>query len=200
MSDKPIYASHSLLRQQATRLALLNWWEALSLSPEELKRKKRQAAPSRWRAELRRCNSPDALLLTEGFRALWQALPEPVRSNASDHHVLAWACIVGALAYVESQSDTSFATSLGQIKDNSDKSVVSELRFQALQQAKDPDELYRRVRRLVKQIKGKVSVLSLADDILCWFDEHHYPRPTSASNKLAVRWAMDYYKASSTTR
>ncbi|GGO67558.1 type I-E CRISPR-associated protein Cse2/CasB [Bowmanella pacifica] len=196
MSEQPVYARHSLLQQQEIRLALLNWWEAMVLSPEQLKKHKRKAAPSKRRAELRRCDSPASVLLTDGFRSLWHALPEEVQADAADHRVMAWACIVGVLAYVETQTEKPFAASLGEVKEGTDKARVSEMRFQALQQAKTENEFFTRLHRLIKQIDRKVNVLSLADDILSWFDERYYRRAEMSSNNLAVRWALAYYKAS----
>jgi CRISPR system Cascade subunit CasB len=72
---------------------------------------------------------------------------------------------------------------------------VSELRFSQLQNSKTPDEFLRRMRRILKQINGEVSVEELGNDIEQWFFEHNQFRPRKAEKRISVRWAMDYYRA-----
>ncbi|MCE1695247.1 type I-E CRISPR-associated protein Cse2/CasB, partial [Enterobacter hormaechei] len=57
------------------------------------------------------------------------------------------------------------------------------------------DELIMRLRRILQQLNGQVSVLSLVKDIEQWMREHHQTRPHRANKRLPVQWAMDYYKA-----
>ena len=70
---------------------------------------------------------------------------------------------------------------------------MSELRFQQLQKSQTTDDFFRRVCRAVSLLKGKAPVLSLADDILHWLREHRYGPASKATDRLAVRWASDYY-------
>lgn len=175
---------------------LHRWWKSMSLSPDELKAENIRPAPTVFRAELKRAASPEAVLLTSGFRALWLSLPEDLRDeNARPWTPLAWATVAGVLSLVRTDQQGRFAAALGQIDTDTDKSKVSELRFAQLQGAKTPEDFYRRLCRIVRQLKGKVPVLPLARDILAWYDEHNRKLPLRADKRLSVTWAMDYYRA-----
>jgi CRISPR system Cascade subunit CasB len=174
------------------RQALLQteyWWKQMHMSADELKGIK---APTRFRAELRRCTSADAAMLTEGFRALWLALPEAVRQQRT-YSIEAWATISAILSHITEVQNCSFGASMGQWDSKSDKSVVSELRLQQLQGARTTQDFFRRLHRLVKQLGGKANPKIVAQDILDWFDEHYSPQPRRADKRVAVRWALDYF-------
>nr|WP_275659647.1 type I-E CRISPR-associated protein Cse2/CasB [Shewanella insulae] len=157
-------------------------------------------APTRYRAELKRCESSEQIMLSEGFRALWLPLMNQLDSHNEDQvdiklNIEAWAVVAGVLADVRANSTNPFAHDLGLINPETDKPVVSELRFQQLQASKNSDELLTRARRLVKQLGSKANPVSVADDILCWFQEQSQSRPQQADKRLAVRWARSYYEA-----
>jgi len=61
--------------------------------------------------------------------------------------------------------------------------LLSELRFRRLLQT-TRDERLEAFKRLVRQLKGKVNVVDLANSYLFWGD------------KVRERWAFDYYAAS----
>ena len=107
-----------------------------------------------------------------------------------------FAAIAAALVQVKNNSADKLATVAGK-KSEGDKSVVSELRFSQLQNAKTTDDFIRRLRRILQQVKGKVSVTKLAKDIEGWFLEFYDTRPNQASKRISVQWAMDYYRAAS---
>lgn len=172
------------------------WWQCMFLSADELNKKGTFPAPAAHKAQLKRCASIDAAMLTEGFRKLWFLLPEDVIETAKTSEIECWATIAAALVYVKSDSNTKLAEAAGS-KTGGEKSVVSELRFAQLQDAKTPDEFLRRLRRILQQIKGDISVTSLAKDIEQWFKEHNTLRPRKAEKRIAVQWAMDYYHAAS---
>ncbi len=178
--------------------SLLHWWQTMVLPPNELEAMGRKPAPTVYRAELKRAESPEAVLLTQGFRALWLSLPGSVRDKKSPWMPLAWATIAASLSHVRHWPDEnpnqSFANSLGRIDPNTDKPRVSELRFQQLQSASSPEDFFRRLRRLLKLMGGRSNPLSLASDTLSWFAEHHQLSPRKADKRIALRWAMDYYQ------
>ena len=73
---------------------------------------------------------------------------------------------------------------------------VSQLRFERLQTAHDPDEFLSTAVRAIKMLNGTLDVRKLADDVLVWADETlNERRPAKLSNQLRVRWATDYYLA-----
>jgi len=183
------------------QITLMRWWESMNLPPEQLKKKGVDPAPSQHKAQLKRCETADQAMLTEGFRALWQALDDEVKklASANDQQSAAiemWAAIALLLAHVKKNAEKNLASSAG-AKDKSDKSVVSELRFAQLQGAKTPEDFVRRLRRIIQQLGGEVNVQSLAQNIEQWFTEQGQFRPRKADKRISVQWAMDYYSAAS---
>ena len=173
---------------------LMRWWQAMMLSEPELAKLNIRPAPTVFRAELKRAQTPEAVLMTQGFRSLWLSLPEPARERQES--MLAWAALAGILSHVKQQDNSrNFAAGLGQLDEKTGKPKVSELRFQQLQGARTPEEFYRRLHRLIKQVNGQSRVSSLAKGVLDWFAEHYGSTPLRANKKIAVRWAMDYYQA-----
>lgn len=175
----------------------LRWWKSMYASASELKKEGFQAAPTAWKAELKRAESIDAVLLTQGFRALWLSLSSEITEGHEKQvgeNMLCWAAVAGALVCVSENHTESFAKLAGK-KADGDKPVVSEMRFAQLQQAQTPDEFLRRMRRILKQLKGKASVTQLAKDTCIWYQELTSNYPRQADKRIAVRWAMDYYQA-----
>lgn len=170
------------------------WWQRMYLSPDELKKVGMIPAPSSQKAQLKRCESIDAAMLSEGFRTLWLSQPEEIIDQSHSRDIECWATIAAALVYVKKDNDINLATAAGR-KNDGDKSIVSELRFAQLQSAKTPDDFLRRLRRILQQIDGVTSVVNLATDIEQWFSEYYQFRPLRADNRIAVKWAMEYYQA-----
>ena len=108
--------------------------------------------------------------------------------------MLCWAAVAGALVSISENHGESFAKLAGK-RVEGDKPIVSEMRFAQLQQSQTPEEFLRRIRRILKQLKGKASVVQLAKDTCYWNQEltSHYPK--HADKRIAVRWAMEYYQA-----
>ncbi|MBA3981734.1 MAG: type I-E CRISPR-associated protein Cse2/CasB [Alcanivorax sp.] len=180
MTDKIRYQA---LRDDDLRKVVWSWWTTL------------QEPRSRGaKAELRRGDSVEAALMTEGFRNLWQALGETGQRN--DGAMLAWACVAAVLAGVRDGRPTSFAYSLGSEKERkSGKPYMSELRFAQLQKSRDADAFLRRLRRAVALLDRQAHVLSLADSILHWHREQQGELAHKPTDRLAVRWASDYFTA-----
>ncbi|WP_296045044.1 type I-E CRISPR-associated protein Cse2/CasB [uncultured Alteromonas sp.] len=175
----------------------LRWWKSMYASTGELKKEGIQAAPTAWKAELKRAESIDAVLLSQGFRSLWLSLSKEITEGHEkqvSQDMLCWAVVAGALVSVSENHAESFAKLAGR-KGDGDKPVVSEMRFAQLQQAQTPEEFLRRIRRILKQLNGKVSVAQLAKDSCNWYQELTSNYPRQADKRIAVRWAMDYYQA-----
>lgn len=184
------------MMDEQTRVTLLRWWQSMMLPPGQLKEKGIVPAPNAYKAQIRRCESADSTMLTEGFRALWLKLPDEITESKQASVIECWATIAAVLVHVKTDSPNKLAVAAGK-KGDGDKSVVSELRFSQLQNAKTADDFLRRVRRIVKQLKGEVAVLVLAKDIHRWFAEQNDSLPRKASKRIGVEWAMDYYRAAS---
>lgn len=177
-------------------LITLRWWQSMYLPTDQLKEKGLQAAPSLYKAQLKRCDSINAIMLTEGFRSLWLSLPQEIIDSTKTSEIECWATLAGVLVHVKTDSKRKFAQVAGS-KGDGDKSVVSELRFAQLQEAKNPDEFLRRLRRILQQVKNEASVIALIKDVRQWFYEYHTLRPERADKRISVQWAMDYYRAAS---
>lgn len=182
------------MNEQA-KIAVSRWWKSMMLSPAELKQNGIILAPTVYKAQLRRCDSDESTILSEGFRALWSSLPEEITDKAK-YTMTTWSAIAQVLVFVKKSSENSIAFESGK-KEVGDKSIVSELRFTQLQNAKTSEELVKRLRRILQQLKGKTSPVKMAADIERWFYEQTNTQPHKASDRIAVRWAMDYYKSAS---
>lgn len=177
------------------------WWLSIFGDKEELKKQHILPAPTAYKAQLKRCATTESVMLTEGFRALWLSLPDDYLEKASAQHLESMAVIAGVLVYITENGRWRLASAAGRTVN--DKKLVNEQRFHQLVNSRNANELLRRLRRVVQQLKnvksenlkGGLSVVDLARDIGRWFDEKNQVRPRSSSQKLAVRWAMDYFQA-----
>ncbi|WP_192035590.1 type I-E CRISPR-associated protein Cse2/CasB [Halomonas sp. YLGW01] len=204
--DTPALAKEAkrarLLSDDERRVVRL-WWQRLTLSDAEARERR---LPPPWprgvRAVLRRCATPEAAVLTEGFRKLWQMLDvdaaEPADMPAYRRRDMqAWASVATVLAELGSEkSAATLGHRFGEQKAETGKPLVSELRFQQLQQSHTSDELTRRLRRGLALVgKEGISAVNLADDILLWHREQasDLPRSRRTDDRLAFRWAHDYF-------
>lgn len=179
-----------------------HWWQRLTLSAEELKKHaKVPPLPKGVRATLRRCDTVEAAMLTEGFRLLWNRV-ESLESRISlprDTRLQAWASIALVLAELREEGvNTTLGSQLGKQKKETGKPHMSELRFQRLLACRSPEELITHLRRALALIdKRGVSVVYLADNVALWWAERwRESRGLAASRptqRLAFQWANDYF-------
>lgn len=178
---------------------LLKWWQSMALPESELRKKEITPAPSGMKAQLKRCHSIETSMFSEGFRTLWFSLFDEPREQDKPEIYESWATIAAALVFVKEDSGTTLAKAAGS-KGDGDKSVVSEMRFSQLQSSKTPDDFLLRLRRILQQLDGKVSVYHLALDIEQWLLEYHQFRPQATNDRIGIKWAMDYYQAAKATK
>jgi CRISPR system Cascade subunit CasB len=174
-----------------------HWWQRLTLSPQALAtHTKAPPWPKAMRARLKRCASAETALLSEGFRHLWQQLPEAPRVPR-DARLQQWACIALVLAELRDETpDAPLGSRLGQENKGTGKPRMSELRFQQLMDCHSPDELVQRLRRALALIdKRDISVVHLADNIALWWREYRGQAATQPSKRLGFVWANDYFDA-----
>lgn len=145
------------------------------------------------RALLRRAQSPEDILLSPAFAHFLSRMPAHWR-DPDAMKLLDVAMIAAVLARVKTDDDKqSFATSLALPKESASRAAMSELRFQQLQKSRTPEDFFRRLCRAVALLGGKVNIASLADNILQWLREYRYAPARRPDQRLAVRWATDYY-------
>jgi len=149
--------------------ALFDWWTGLEQHRGD-------------RAELRRCDTPLAVMMTTAFHYARRRLLERGLSDSQ------WAkdrlpIIVGLAAHVVSTPDRKNHIALPSLPDafsRGDKSPVSPLRFRQILEARDDDERFTRVRRVLPLVGTQVNLFSLANDLYGWGDQ------------TRKRWVYDY--------
>jgi len=164
--------------------ALLSWWNWLDDNRGD-------------RAILRRANSPDDVLLTSAFAHFLQKMPSKWSDNKHSLPLTDAAMVAAIIARVKihDATRTSFAKALASPKEGGSKAAMTELRFQQLQKSRTPEDFFSRLSRAVDLLGRKTNILSLADDTLHWLNEHRFGPSSKPMERLAVRWASDYYAA-----
>lgn len=169
------------------REAVWEWWILLQNRKLSIQRA--------HRARLRRCGLPDQVLLERAFHDLLNNYV-----SWPGYQIQGVAMVTGLLAHVEkNQKAERFGHQLAKSKENSDAPVLSELRFNQLQKARQPEDLYRLLRRTVLLLDRKVNVLSLAEFILAWNAEYIFKTRYSdglanaPGKSLQFKFASDYY-------
>ncbi|MBL7174952.1 MAG: type I-E CRISPR-associated protein Cse2/CasB [Desulfobacteraceae bacterium] len=160
------------------------------------------------RARLQRAEGPEDILLTEAFFTFLNRMPGSWRENKP---IFTSAAVAGLVAHVKEDRQTlskgfqpkddnksrrmvSFARQMA-TPTKGEKPPMSELRFQQLQKSRTTDDFYRRVLRAIRLLDGKVNISSLANDIIHWHREFNNQIERKPSNRLAVRWATEYFTA-----
>ncbi|SBT08648.1 putative CRISPR-associated protein, Cse2 family [Candidatus Accumulibacter aalborgensis] len=169
------------LRPTALGGCLLEWWKDLEDDRAS-------------RAILRRADSVTSVALSAPYQRLYRRLlnvgwPENAPAYRNDH----LAALVALLAHVRGDVDgkkqkngvLSLPEAMSVRKKETDRPVVSELRFLRLLDSPDLEDLFTGLRRvlplLVKTVDGKaLDILALADDVLSW------------SDSVKKRWAYAY--------
>lgn len=174
---------HLLTAKDGDGKKILDWWLTLQDHRGE-------------RAQLRRADTPDDILLTPAFIQFLRRMPEHWGVDFGEEGIfLRHAALIAAvLAHVKEHSDQfSFAERLARPRETGGKAVMSELRFQRLQKSRTEDEFFTRIRRAVGLLRGEVNIISLTNDILHWLHEYHFAPADRPERRLAVKWASEYY-------
>lgn len=159
-------------------LAIHDWWQWLHNDNQRGER-----------ARLRRCDSPDEVLMQSAFYTLCRRLP---RIEAFALNGL--AVTAGLLAWVERDSENSLPALLGKSKEGSDKPRFSELRFQQLLASNEPQQLFQILRRAILQADKTADPVQLADSVLHWANQQQKPEWYSGSRQWQYRFARPYYE------
>ncbi len=127
------------------------------------------------RAQLRRCKSPDEVVMVSAFHRLCNSV-RPLMKDERDGWEMRIAAIAGLLAHVRTLD--SRKTLAGQMA--GDPPVVSELRFRRLLQ-RDRRDLYGALIRVLGLMDKKANPFDLAQSVYYWGDGER------------KRWAFDYF-------
>ena len=159
-------------------------------SGEKLKSWRRWLNDNRGdRAVLRRATAPDDVLFTAAFARFLNQM----RWSDGKVPITDAAMIAAVVAGVEHSEGRTFAKALASDNNSKGRAVMSELRFQQLQKSRSPEEFFIRIRRALNLLERKVDIVSLAEDVSDWFKEYRFGPASRPEQRLAVRWANDYY-------
>jgi CRISPR system Cascade subunit CasB len=125
------------------------------------------------RAELRRCDSAEAVIYHPAFVRLSQKL-QPLL-GAQDNWQYPLAAVVGLLSHVRQPSNQSLARAMA-----GNPPVVSELRFRRLLQ-RDRSDLYGAMIRVLRMLDDAANLADLMTSVFFWGD------------RVRRRWAQDYF-------
>jgi len=135
---------------------LTKWWQGLEQNKG-------------IRAELRRCATPNAVILHPAFQALCTRVkpqPQELRQLAS---------VVGLLAQVQHTTTQTLARQMA-----GNPPVVSELRFRRLLQ-RERDDLYHAMIPILHVLDHRANLPDLIESVFYWGDP------------VRKRWAFDYF-------
>jgi CRISPR system Cascade subunit CasB len=146
--------------------ALAAWWQALNDNRGD-------------RAELRRCTTLAEVAFTPAFHRLRLAA-----GKFGAPHDDGLALVAGLSARVKNNiTDGTVAEQMATGKTDG-SARVSGLRFRRLLKAKEPDELFIAMGRVVAMLGGSVNLQSLAKSVYFWND------------RTRKQWAFEYYSKS----
>ena len=148
------------------------------------------------RARLRRAERAEDVLLSNAFFTFHGQMPDFFPEKLFEKQkIFTGAAVAGLLSHVkEHKQSGSFAQQLATpVAGKSGTPPMSELRFQKLLRSRNTDDFYLRIIRAIRLLDGKVNIISLANDILHWHREFNNQPDRNPANRLAVRWATDYF-------
>lgn len=176
-------------------------------------------------AKLKRCQQMDDVAMQPAFIALWQQVEPTLIKNTTNHSVhnykvsdntfAAWLAVAWVMSQVRTiddrylvassgkskrQLDNTLARVAGQRQDDSDRSLITPLRFEKLISARRPDNFVSLLARMVAQLQQQgqaINVVWLANDILHWFADYQGSNYRTPKDKLTVQWSLTYYQVHS---
>jgi len=146
------------------------------------------------RALLQRCTTLEEIILQPKYYEFYNSFSRCTPKMSKNNRIFALAAIAGLLAHIRHDvRDDPFAR---QLRGKGSKPLLSPLRFRQLQEARDWNEFYHRLRRAIQLLGNKANIISLADGVLRWAKEQdHQNFPMMFSRQVMVDWAMDYFQA-----
>jgi len=135
------------------------------------------------RARLRRCESPEKVMMQSETHILLDKLPSFISPEAV-------ATIAGILSHVKVNGAGGLGERLGTKKN--DKVLFSETRFRNLLSCREWNEFYTALRRAVVVLDGNINPLSIVEVIKMW-DEDKRGTLKEPTKKLSFKLAKEYY-------
>lgn len=172
--------------------ALLKWWKELTDNLSE----KHKSPYAVYRSRLRRCHHLDDVITTPAFVRLWGSLTEDERHYK--RNIEKWAMIAYLCAYIEHDAKESFAYIAGgaTAKDKDKEPLVSHLRFEKMQTARNSQEFVLALRRILVLCDDTVSISRLAKDVGVWHFQQAFKKPEKLTESIKFKWADEFYNHS----
>lgn len=161
MADKPSLK----FEDEPVRQIVSDWWTGL------------EEDRGGW-AELRRCRSIEEVFNCQAYFDLYRALQKLAEVGRVQLEAAA-----GLVAHVRSDATEarSLAWCMAESRPDSGRAKVSDLRFRRLLKIENRQELYPSLIRILRLLKYRAPVVSLANDVYYW------------GSAVRRRWAYDYY-------
>lgn len=164
-SDMSPERSELSFNDAPVRRALLEWWEALKENRGD-------------RAELRRCQEIDEVLLTEAYHKLRKRLGARGFIPNSEDQLGAAA---GLLSHVDEHLEATGVAAQMAGGTQDEEAPLSGLRFRKLLRIEDREGLYRPLMRAVRLLDRRVNATALAKGVFYW------------GPSVRKKWARGYY-------
>lgn len=140
------------------------------------------------RAQLRRCHNLLAVEQTPAFHAARQLLEEAGLKLSAGRQRSRLPSLIALLAHVKSKGAKSLPVAFSQGDKPGDKPPVSPLRFRQLLDARNDEEFFSRLRRVLPLIDSAIDPIQLANDVMNWGEHvrrqwvYAYRWPTKSSD------------------
>ncbi|BAZ95176.1 uncharacterized protein FOKN1_2816 [Thiohalobacter thiocyanaticus] len=150
---------------------LAEWWEGLQND-------------TGGRARLRRCKTPEEVMLEPAFHRLLRRLGALTEKSddtqLEGYEIHRLAAIAGLLAHVRVKRSKPLAEQMAESESKGGKPLLSSLRFRRL--LKEPfEDIYPSMIRVIRQLDEKANISDLATSIYYWGD------------RVRKRWALAYF-------
>lgn len=168
---------------------VLDWWKDLSGNKKDSDGVliKVDSGRTGERAELRRCKSPEQVMLCKGFHRL--------RAEVNDDTVnqVALAMIAGICSHIRTNDPSNeFPVLLATPEKEKSTPPLSESRFQKIVTSRTPNEFYTGLRRAIQIVNNKGNIPSIVKGVVLWCRHKNYPA-TNMQDTMQFTWSRAYY-------
>lgn len=170
------------------------WW--IRLDPPTANDNWNRSYPKSYRSEIKRCRNLSDIVLTEGFQVLWKSIHENDVTKVETERL---AMIAGIIAKISRSSEIKevpvgkcLALKAAEGEVETEKPIISPIRFRQILSVKTDQELYSRFSRILGMVNG-MNTKSLISD-LWWLSAEISDETSRPSFSIRTKWAMDYYK------
>lgn len=158
-----------------SREVLQRFWDSLH-EPDDPAKGRRQDRQTR--AELRRCGTTLQVMEVAGFHHLRVRLL-PLGLSEGERAAAQLAVVAASLAHIKKRGERKPTLAFSTGESPGDPPPVSPLRFRQVLEARTPDELLLRLRRVLPLANG-LDPIQLAADAFHW------------SDRIRKQWVLDY--------